>query len=148
MPNSLSHLPHSELRIGDRVDVQVKGSLPRRGVVQGISADGKAVMVRFGVGGRAAMYPTERVCELVEYKPAEAFPPGEFLREEMTERQWSVEDVSLRMGRAVVVVRLILAGKHRIDARTAKGLSQAFGTTPEYWLNLEASYQRWKLAHG
>ena len=49
-----------DMKIGDRVDVQMPGALPHRGVVQGIRADGKAVMVRF-CGGTLAEYPPERM---------------------------------------------------------------------------------------
>jgi len=35
-------------------------------------------------------------------------------------------------------------GKRSITPETAKGLAAAIGTSPEYWMNLEASYQLWR----
>jgi HTH-type transcriptional regulator/antitoxin HigA len=38
-------------------------------------------------------------------------------------------------------VNQVINGKHQITPETAKGLASAFGTSPEYWLNLESAYQ-------
>ncbi len=39
----------------------------------------------------------------------------------------------------------IIAGKRGITPETAKGLGEAFGTGPEYWMNLENAYQLWRI---
>jgi HTH-type transcriptional regulator/antitoxin HigA len=74
-------------------------------------------------------------------RPAEAFSPGEFLREELEERGWTQADLAEIMGRPLALVNEIIAGKRGITAETARGLSAAFGTSPELWMRLEAAWQ-------
>lgn len=74
-------------------------------------------------------------------RPAEVFAPGEFLRDEIEERGWTQMDLAEVLARPVGLVNEIISGKRGISAETARGLSAAFGTTPEFWMNLEAAYQ-------
>lgn len=78
-------------------------------------------------------------------RPAEVFPPGEFLREELEERGWTQNDLAEILGRPVRTVNEIIVGKRGITPETAKGLAAALGTTPELWMNLEAAYQLWRV---
>lgn len=80
-----------------------------------------------------------------EFSPAEAFPPGEYLRDELEERGWSQVEFAQILGRPVRTVNQILNGKRAITPETAKELSAALGTSAEFWLNLETAY-RLKLA--
>ncbi|MEK7856094.1 MAG: HigA family addiction module antitoxin, partial [Acidobacteriota bacterium] len=72
---------------------------------------------------------------------AEVFPPGEFVRDELESRDWTQADLAKIMDRPVQAVNEIVSGKKAITPETAIGLSQAFGTTPELWLNLEMAYR-------
>ena len=74
-------------------------------------------------------------------RPAEVFPPGDFLSEELEERGWSQTDLAAVLGRPVTVVSAIIKGKRRITPDTAAGLAAALGTSPEFWMNLDAIYQ-------
>lgn len=74
-------------------------------------------------------------------QPVEVFPPGAFIREELEERRWTQGDLASIMGRPVETVNRIVTGKLTITPETARGLSAAFGTSAELWLNLEAAYQ-------
>lgn len=76
-----------------------------------------------------------------QFKPAEAFAPGEFVREELEARGWTQSDLARVLGRPLQTVNLIINGKKAITAETAKALGLAFGTRPELWLNLESAYQ-------
>ncbi len=78
-------------------------------------------------------------------KPAEVFPPGAFLREELDERSWSPADLAEIIGRPPGLISDIINGKRGVSPETAKGLGAALGTSPEFWLSLEASYQLWRL---
>jgi HTH-type transcriptional regulator/antitoxin HigA len=80
-----------------------------------------------------------------ERRPAEVFPPGEFLREELEERGWTQTDFAEILGRPLRLVNEIISGKRSITPETAKGLADALGTSPQYWLNLESAYQLWKV---
>jgi HTH-type transcriptional regulator / antitoxin HigA len=85
---------------------------------------------------------------VVARRPAEAFPPGDFLREELEERKWTPTDLATMLDRPVRVINEIIAGKRAITPETARGLAEAFGSSPEYWLNLEASFQAWRAGDG
>lgn len=78
--------------------------------------------------------------------PAEVFPPGEFLREELEAREWSQQELADILDRPPRLISELIAGKRAITPETAKGLAQAFGTSPEYWMNLESQYQLSKVA--
>ena len=73
--------------------------------------------------------------------PAEIFPPGEFIREELEARGWTQEDLAQIMGRPVRLVNELVNAKKQITPDTARGLADAFGTDPLYWMNLDSAYR-------
>lgn len=77
--------------------------------------------------------------------PAEVFPPGDFIREELEARGWTQGDLAQIMGRPLRLVNELVAGKKQITPETARGLSKAFGDDdPLYWMNLDSAY---RLSH-
>lgn len=81
--------------------------------------------------------------------PAEVFLAGEYLRDELSERVWTVAEFAEIIGQPTPVVSEILGGKKEITTETAVAISQALGTTPELWLNLQTAhrlYQRRSIA--
>jgi HTH-type transcriptional regulator/antitoxin HigA len=81
-----------------------------------------------------------------EWRPAEVFPPGEFLRDELEARAWTQLEFAEIIGRPPRVVNEIIAGKRGISPDTANELAAALGTSPQFWMNLETAYQLWKAA--
>lgn len=77
--------------------------------------------------------------------PAEVFPPGEFLREELEAREWSQQELADILDRPPRLISELIGGKRAITPETAKGLADAFGTSPDYWMNLESQYQLSKV---
>lgn len=77
--------------------------------------------------------------------PAEVFPPGEFLREELEARMWSQQELADILGRPPRLISELISGKRAITPETARGLAEAFGTSAEYWMNLESQYQLSKV---
>jgi HTH-type transcriptional regulator/antitoxin HigA len=73
--------------------------------------------------------------------PAEVFPPGEFLSDELEARGWSQQEFAEIIGRPPNAVSQIINGKRSITPATAKELAAALGTSPMFWLNLEAAYR-------
>lgn len=73
--------------------------------------------------------------------PAEAFPPGELLRDELAERGWAEGEFAEIIGRPVQAVSEILNGKKEITPETAVAIGAALGTSAELWLNLQAAYR-------
>lgn len=77
----------------------------------------------------------------IHFVPAEAFRPGEYLRDELAARGWTQGDFAKILGRPIQVVNEIINGKKRITVETAKSIGLALGTGPELWLNLENAYR-------
>lgn len=77
--------------------------------------------------------------------PAEVFPPGEFLREELEAREWTQQELADILDRPPRLISELIAGKRAVTPETAKGLADAFGTSPDYWMNLESQYQLSKV---
>ena len=67
--------------------------------------------------------------------------PGEVLREEfLAPLGVSRNRLSREAGLALSAVSAIAAGRRSVTAETALRLSRYFGTTPEFWLNLQAAH--------
>ncbi len=74
--------------------------------------------------------------------PAEVFPPGEFVRDELDARGWTQGDLAQIMGRPLQFVNELVAGKKQITPETALGLAKAFGDDDAlYWMNLDNMYR-------
>lgn len=71
---------------------------------------------------------------------AKAFPPGEFLRDELEARGWTQADFAMILGRSQRDVSDIVNAKRQITPRTALEISEALGTSAEMWLNLQAQF--------
>lgn len=74
-------------------------------------------------------------------RPFTPISPGEFIEEELQTRGWSQRDLAAVLGRPVQVVNEIVAGKKAITPETALALSEALGTSADYWLGLESRYR-------
>lgn len=75
------------------------------------------------------------------FTPAEVFPPGEYLRDELHDRGWSVTEFAEIIGRPIQVVSEILNGKKEITTETAFEFGEALGTSPDLWINLQTNYR-------
>lgn len=80
--------------------------------------------------------------------PAEVFPPGDFLKEELDKRGWTQVELSEILARPPRLISEIVSAKRAITPETAKGLAAALSTTPEFWMNLETSYRLSKASFG
>jgi HTH-type transcriptional regulator/antitoxin HigA len=79
--------------------------------------------------------------DMIEFIPAEVFPPGDFLREELAERGWTQEVFAEIIGKSERLVNEIIAGKREITPPTAQALGAALGTSAQFWMNLETAYR-------
>lgn len=67
--------------------------------------------------------------------------PGEILADELQEIEMAAVELADRIGVPNNRIYLILQGKRGITADTALRLGRFFGTGPEFWLNLQKSYE-------
>lgn len=66
--------------------------------------------------------------------------PGEHLAEFLGEYEISQNALAKRMGIPGMRVSQIVRGERSITADTAIRLGIVFGTTPQFWMNLQARY--------
>jgi addiction module HigA family antidote len=70
-----------------------------------------------------------------------AIHPGEHLAEELTALNMSAAELARRLAVPTNRVTEILKGQRAITGDTALRLGHFFGTTPEFWLNLQSLYE-------
>lgn len=82
--------------------------------------------------------------------PAEMFHPSVFILDELKARGWTLDDLALRMGGDFSINRLALdlyiaVGPDEPDLLLGDGedFARAFGTSPEFFRNLEAGWRKW-----
>jgi addiction module antidote protein, HigA family len=76
-----------------------------------------------------------------QLRPARPVAPGRILRRELEERGWTQQDLASIVDRPPQVINQIVQGKKQITPDTAIEFAQAFGTSAEFWTNLEAAYR-------
>jgi len=69
-------------------------------------------------------------------KPAEVFPPGDYIKDELKAHGWTQADLAEIMGRSRPKINEIANGERVITVQTAKELDAAFGTSAELWIGL------------
>lgn len=78
--------------------------------------------------------------------------PGEVLREEfLVPKGMSQTALAMKMGVPIQLLNGVVAGRRAVTPKTAILLSRVLGTTAEFWMNLQTSYDLWQaqrqLAH-
>ncbi len=76
-----------------------------------------------------------------------AIPPGEHLAEELDALHMSAAELARQLNVPTNRVTGILNGQRAITGDTALRLGHFFGTSPEFWLNLQSLYDL-RLAEG
>lgn len=76
--------------------------------------------------------------------PAEVFPPGDFLRDELDERGLTVADFARHTGLPESTIAGIISGEQRITAQIADALGGELGTSSDFWLNVDKTYRTWR----
>lgn len=75
--------------------------------------------------------------------PANGLPPihpGEYLREILDDMALTQAALATALGISAMRVSHLLKGDRPVTAELALRLGQAFGQSPQYWLNLQADY--------
>jgi addiction module HigA family antidote len=66
--------------------------------------------------------------------------PGELLRDELEEIGISLNELARALRVPMNRISALVNGKRSITADTAMRLARYFGTSPQYWLNLQTIY--------
>jgi addiction module HigA family antidote len=66
--------------------------------------------------------------------------PGELLKETLADLGLSMNRVAKEIGVPANRIGAIVAGTRSITGESALRLARYFGTTPEYWMNIQARY--------
>jgi len=78
--------------------------------------------------------------------PAEAFPVGEYLVDELEARGWSIAEFAEILGRPAQAVSEIINGHKEITRETASEIAAATRTSAETWLRLQDAHLLWSAA--
>jgi HTH-type transcriptional regulator/antitoxin HigA len=78
--------------------------------------------------------------------PAEVFPPGEFLADELEARGWTQTEFAEIIRRPQKLVNDIIHAKRSVTPETAADFAAAFGTSAQFWMNLETAWQLSKIS--
>jgi HTH-type transcriptional regulator/antitoxin HigA len=73
--------------------------------------------------------------------PAILLGPGPRISQELEDRGWSQKDLAEVLGRPLQAINEIVNKSKQVTPETAIQLAHAFGTSPEFWANLEALYR-------
>lgn len=69
-----------------------------------------------------------------------AIHPGEFLREILEEREVSQAQFARAIGVAPMRISHVVKGSRPVTAELALLFGKAFGQSPQYWFNLQTTY--------
>lgn len=70
--------------------------------------------------------------------------PGEILREEyIAERRLTITEVAKGLGISLSSLSAIVNEQSGITAEMAVKLSEAFGNSSQFWINLQTNYDMW-----
>ena len=76
-----------------------------------------------------------------DLRPARLVLPGRILKQELEAPGWTQRDLAAILGRPEQAISEIITGSKQITPETSVELGQAFGTSPEFWHNLETNYR-------
>ncbi|HEV2072747.1 MAG TPA: HigA family addiction module antitoxin, partial [Thermomicrobiales bacterium] len=77
---------------------------------------------------------------MTAHRPIHAIHPGEYLLEEIEARDMTAANLSRALGVPQNRISEILRGRRAITVDTALRLARWIGSSPQYWLNLQQTY--------
>lgn len=79
-----------------------------------------------------------------EFTPDWVLPPGESIRDLAEERDWTQTALAQRLGYTEKHISQLINGKVPLSVDAAQRLERVLGSTVDFWLALEANYQKHK----
>jgi antitoxin HigA-1 len=77
---------------------------------------------------------------MLQRKKLPPIHPGELLRDELEEIGVSLNELSRALRVPMNRISALVNGKRSITTDTAMRLARYFGTSPQYWINLQSAY--------
>ena len=77
--------------------------------------------------------------------PLEPTHPGEFLREELESRGITQTRLAEEIGVKVSLLNELINGHRDFSIEYALLIEQALGIEADYWVNLQANYNKWRV---
>ena len=84
--------------------------------------------------------PTDLPPEAQAPYPLPSVHPGKTLEAEMKARGLSANSLALKIRVPANRLSDIVRGRRAVSAETALRLARAFGTSPQFWLNLQSAF--------
>lgn len=81
-----------------------------------------------------------KMSNTITYNDKMAFHPGYYLEELLEESRLTLEDFAKRLGITNEDLSLLISGEQSLSIDMASKLSCLIGTSAEYWLNLQHSF--------
>lgn len=78
----------------------------------------------------------------VPFTPDWALPPGESILDLAEERGWTQAELAQRLGYSEKHISQLINGKAAVTLDAAQRLERVLGSTLDFWLTLEANYQK------
>lgn len=92
----------------------------------------------------AAAYHAANIEDQGPYPMAEpnyAMPPGESIKDELTDHHWTVAQFAYHMSMSIKNARLLLEGELPLTIQIAERLERALGFSVDHWMQLERDYR-------
>lgn len=70
--------------------------------------------------------------------------PGETLTEVLKDRKMSQKELAIKTGMTEKYISTVISGQQNISSSFANKLEYALGIEKEFWMNLQANYEREK----
>lgn len=70
--------------------------------------------------------------------------PGETLTEVLQDRKMSQKELAIKTGVSEKYISAVISGQQNISSSFANKLEYALGIEKEFWMNLQANYEREK----
>ena len=83
---------------------------------------------------------TSTMSNCIEYNGTLAFHPGYYIKEIIEDLGISQQDFAKHLGTTPKTISVLIKGEQHLSADTALKLSKMLGTSPEFWLNIQDSY--------
>lgn len=83
------------------------------------------------------------MANLINIRPAQVFPPGYFIKDQLEQRQWSQNELAEVLSITPRHLSQVMNGESPLNYDLAIQLGQVFDTSPQLWSNLYLSYALW-----